>query len=647
MAGDVFVAHADITHLAADALVLSTASDLSGTGAAHGAFCERYKGFAQAFRDLSEADPGWWPVGETFWIPTQGHGRVRGVVVVVAVGDGTRTPSAERAEKATAAAVRRACAEVPPDPSGARRLIALPTIGFGRGGYRDRVQCARVMVEAVAAAAADRPDVDVVFCAYTDLNYQIMLHARDEAGLEPHCPIAGHPHLRGLVAALRERRCVLFVGAGLSRPAGLRDWNGLLEVLATALGLHPTGDYEWLRPLAIRLGLAGEEDFTRVAAAAAELGLRAPDRTSIDFALDLAQWYVSRFGREALADLVRREFGGTGVGDKRHVKPTLAHYYLLSLPVRLVLTTNYDDLVETTLTGLRRDPRVVVEPQEVARTALPEQPSVVKFHGDANTGLNIVLTRNDFDGFFDSHPVMASFLEGLLLNQTFLFYGYGLRDPNTRQIYSRIAHLLRGAGRAAFAVSVDAPSDTSEYYLRQWEEQGLHLLAMPGETLRQRVQSAWRFLDWLTRKTADRPEVLLAPHVPQGDMGPQARPLWELFGPALEELGKKLPAAVHDHARTNPRALARLLDLLVGLGWRPGQWEDALEGLWQRLEIPSLRTHDDAVSVLWLALAAAFGDDRGRRRHCLYQALRHSGQIATARRIRDAVRELDAPESTG
>jgi hypothetical protein len=498
------------------------------------------------------------------------------------------------------------------------------------------------MVEAAALAAADRPDVDVVFCAYTDLNYQIMLHARNEAGLKPHCPIAGHPHLGGLVAALRERRCVLFVGAGLSRPAGLRDWSGLLEVLAAALGLHPAGDHEWLRPLAARLGLDGAEDFAKVGAAAAELGLRAPDRTSIDFALDLAQWYVSRFGRDALAELVRHEFGGTGTGAKRHVKPTLAHYYLLSLPVRLVLTTNYDDLVENTLTALRRDPRVVVEPEEVVRTALPDQPSVVKFHGDANTGRHIVLTRDDFDGFFRSHPVMVSFLEGLLLNQTFLFYGYGLRDPNTRQIYSQVAHLLHGAGRAAFAVSVDAPSDTSEYYVRQWEEQGLHLLSMPGDTLRRRVQNAWHFLDWLTRKTSDRPEVLLAPHVGPDDMAGTVRPLWELLGPALMALGEQFPAAVHDHGDVNPRALARVLELLVGMGWRPAEWEDALESLWQRLKIPSLRTRDDAVSVLWLALADAFNDDRGRRRHCLYQALRHSGQVATARRIREAIRELDA-----
>jgi hypothetical protein len=640
MAGDVFIAHADITHLAADAIALSTAPNLDGTGAAHEAFCDGYPDFAEAFHKLSRtARPARLEVGDTFWVPVEGHGRVRGVVVVIAVGGSFSSP--KRAATAAAAVVRRVCQELAPRPDGERLLVALPTIGFGRGGYRDRLQCARAMIAAAAQALADRPDVDVLFCAYTDLNYQIMLQARDELSRQPDCPIAGHAHLGRLVAALRERRCVLFLGAGLSKPAGLRDWNGLVETLAGALGLNPAGDHEWLRPLAARLGLAGPDDFARVGAAAADLGLRAPERTSVDFALDLAQWYVSRFGRDALAELVRQEFGHTGAGDKQHIKPTLAHYFLLSLPVRLVLTTNFDDLVEQTLVGLRRDPRVVVEPEEVVQTAVPEQPAVVKFHGDANTGRHIVLTRDDFDGFFRTHPVMASFLQGLLLNQTFLFFGYGLRDPNTRQIYSEIAHLLHGAGRAAFAISVDAPSDTSEFYVRQWEEQGLHLLAMPGDTPRARVQNAVRFLDWLAHRTAERPDLVLAPHIEPEHLNPAAGALVTLLRPALDDLGDRLPEAVLEHAAHNAQALCRMLELLVGLGWRPRAGYDVLQILWYNRGERTRLTHDDDIAVLWLALADAFGDDRGRRRSCLYQALRHSCQRAVTRHVRQAIRDLD------
>jgi O-acetyl-ADP-ribose deacetylase (regulator of RNase III) len=640
MAGDVFVAHVDITHVAADVIILSTSSFLDGTGAAFPAFRERFPGFEEAFWNVARANRNRrLPIGETFWVATPGHGRVRGVVVVVATGDGSKTPSPERARIATTAALRQACGQLPPTPGGERPLIALPTIGFGEGGYRDRLQCARAMIEAVAVV--EGPGVDVLFCAYTDLNYQIMLQARQEAGRQPLCPVPDHPHLGRLLAALRDRRCVLFIGAGLSKPAGLRDWKGLLESLCGFLGLHPAGGYEWLRPLATRLGMDGADDFARFCEAARDLGLHSPERAGADFALDLAQWYVSRFGRDALASIVRREFGNTGIDDKRQIKPTLAHYLLLSLPVRLVLTTNFDDLVENTLTALRRDPHVVVEPEEVVQTGLPDQPSVVKFHGDANTGRHIVLTRDDFDGFFRSHPVMASFLQGLLLNQTFLFYGYGLRDPNTRQIYSHVAHLLHGAGRAAFAVSVDAPGDTAEFHSQQWEEQGLHILPMPGNTHLERQRSALQFLDWLARQTGERPDLLLANHVSREDLPATARMLSEFLRPSLETLGQGISRAIRDHAAANGRALTRVMDLLVGLGWRPPARDDVLEELWDRVDPHSRLKRDDALSALWLALAEAAGDDRGLRRHCLYKALRYSGQITTARRVREAIRSLD------
>ena len=53
--------------------------------------------------------------------------------------------------------------------------------------------------------------------------------------------------------------------------------------------------------------------------------------------------------------------------DRSGALPTLAHYLLLSLPVRLVLTTNYDELLEMTLTALKRYPVKVVQQRDVPR----------------------------------------------------------------------------------------------------------------------------------------------------------------------------------------------------------------------------------------------------------------------------------------
>src|SRR5207248_1179917 len=47
--------------------------------------------------------------------------------------------------------------------------------------------------------------------------------------------------------------------------------------------------------------------------------------------------------------------------------PTLQHYLLMSLPATFVITTNYDDLLERALLGLRKFPVRVVEPHDVLR----------------------------------------------------------------------------------------------------------------------------------------------------------------------------------------------------------------------------------------------------------------------------------------
>src|SRR5207249_4619776 len=163
----------------------------------------------------------------------------------------------------------------------------------------------------------------------------------------------------------------------------------------------------------------------------------------------LAQWYADRFGHEALAAAVHDTYGDTA-----DARPTLAHYLLMSLPVRYIITTNYDDLLERTLVALRRHPVKVVRQEDVARTGRIDATYVVKLHGDAGSrDERIVPSRDDYEAFFDSRPAMAALLEGLLLNQTFFFVGYALQDPNFRQVYHRIARMLKGAQRRAYATS--------------------------------------------------------------------------------------------------------------------------------------------------------------------------------------------------
>jgi hypothetical protein len=372
--------------------------------------------------------------------------------------------------------------------------------------------------------------------------------------------------------ALRAGECVVFVGAGLSRGAGLLDWADLIKRLNDEL--------------------------------------QVPDHDRHDF-LDLAQWYRERFGPARLAAVIREAFHHP---NRPGSLPTLAHYLLLGLPVRQVLTTNYDDLIERALAALKRYPVTVVRQEDVARTGHGEGVQVVKLHGDAERAEEIVLTRDDYEEFFHRRPAMALLLEGLLLTRTFFFVGYGLRDPNFRQLYGRIARMLRAAKRPAFATSFEAGGASGAYLARQWANKHLRLIGIPGADPVEQEGEFLRLLDRLAEAVAlPSPQLFLAPDVAAPPrLGPLRRVL-------IEEVGRLVQAACgQELAPTEVQALTGLLEYLTEHGWRP---------------------RGGTLSRLWECLAAAAPDAPSRRR-LLIAALLRAEAFDDVQRVRAALAEV-------
>ena len=113
--------------------------------------------------------------------------------------------------------------------------------------------------------------------------------------------------LKDYVRAIREEAAGLFVGAGLSRPAGFVDWRGLLRPLADELNLD----------------VAREHDLVRV-----------------------AQYHVNRHSnRNDLAQAILNEFSS------RTAAVTENHRILARLPVSVYWTTNYDRTINSASTN--------------------------------------------------------------------------------------------------------------------------------------------------------------------------------------------------------------------------------------------------------------------------------------------------------
>lgn len=199
------------------------------------------------------------------------------------------------------------------------------------------------------------------------------------------------------VQALHDQNAAVFAGAGLSIPAGMVDWKGLLKNIARDIGLD----------------VKKEDDLVSV-----------------------AQFHFNeRGGRHQINQALIHEF-------TKRARLTQNHSNLASLPIRTYWTTNYDTLVEESLKEAGKRPDVKVTVESLA-TTLPRRDAVVyKMHGDVSQPDKAVVTKDDYEAYATTRHLFSMALQGDLVSKTFLFIGFSFNDPNLSYVLSRIRLLL-------------------------------------------------------------------------------------------------------------------------------------------------------------------------------------------------------------
>lgn len=273
-----------------------------------------------------------------------------------------------------------------------------------------------------------------------------------------------------LVDAVTAGRAVLFVGAGFSRGVTGLDWNGLLDALRHRL----------------------------------------PDASGWEHldALDRAQLFVEAHGRE---ELERQLAALLPTADALRGEVTDFHRQLIGMPFPVIVTTNYDGLVEATLADLDEPFRVVVDDDEVAAAAATDDGCrlVVKMHGDLLLGDTIVLTRDDYLRYADRRPAMVMLLESLFLTRTFFFYGFGLSDPNFLLIYDEVLR-KNACGGTSYAMM----HEPNTLLARFWRGRRVELV--PAHTFREMEAQVAALATRVRHRRADEWELesLLPAHFP-------------------------------------------------------------------------------------------------------------------------------------
>lgn len=185
----------------------------------------------------------------------------------------------------------------------------------------------------------------------------------------------------------------IFVGSGISSSAGMPLWGELMTPLRTDLGaeIDPHASY-----------------------------------------LDIAELYETKYSRSELVRYLKNSL------DKPGFQLTKAHELIVSLPVKRIYTTNFDDLLEqaSSRQGIRRN--VISDATQVA-FADTSTLSIVKLHGDLNHETSLVIGSSDFYSYFTRNPSVSDLLKVELQTHTILFLGYSFSDVNLNMILGKVA----------------------------------------------------------------------------------------------------------------------------------------------------------------------------------------------------------------
>jgi hypothetical protein len=148
---------------------------------------------------------------------------------------------------------------------------------------------------------------------------------------------------------------------------------------------------------------------------------------------------------------------------------TKTHQLLAELPFRAIVTTNYDHLLERTLS--KKNFVKIIDGKE-APLAGADQFPLIKMHGDLDDPSTMVITKTDYDEYAEKHRTLVTYLLGFLISYNFLFVGFGLKDPNFDNIFVQIRSLFEGSRRKSYAIL----RNPSEHEVKRLKRIGIEVI---------------------------------------------------------------------------------------------------------------------------------------------------------------------------
>jgi hypothetical protein len=145
------------------------------------------------------------------------------------------------------------------------------------------------------------------------------------------------------------------------------------------------------------------------------------------------------------------------------------HRSFAQLPFETVVTTNIDTLLEEAYQAERRPSVPLIGESQLSIQRRRGATHLLKFHGDLNHPDHLVVTEEDYDGFLQRRPLLATYLSSWILTREPVLIGYSLDDADLREILVLLRERLGRMTRAVWAILATDPDNEA----RKFERRGI------------------------------------------------------------------------------------------------------------------------------------------------------------------------------
>jgi len=232
-----------------------------------------------------------------------------------------------------------------------------------------------------------------------------------------------------------KRLPILFIGSGFSKRYvnNYPTWMQMLDNIALQIGLKKVQIEAYIQKIKAQNHNATDNVINAKYASLLSSMLRdkiISNELDIEKFLDSDELKLYLQGCDCFKLLISKKFKSLELREEKEEELELLK--TARNKISSVLTTNYDDLLNSRIFV---DSDVFVFQDDLYFHDHTNYAEIYKLHGDINNPNTIIVTEEDYDGFFSNLKLLTAKVMTLLCDFPVIFLGYSLSDDNIKKIF--------------------------------------------------------------------------------------------------------------------------------------------------------------------------------------------------------------------